>query len=157
MKIALFRESVLQPLMHVLRAFAEASSRYLDHPLDDRTLMRLFVGELLDQLSDHRAALRSITAAEDDLDPADREAFHQAMAELLTAIDAIGRAEAQRRGSGQSGLGIEVTNRLAIGMIISVVVHEQWLLRGLPRTPDHGQILDHITDLLLRGVGASLD
>src|SRR5271163_4710079 len=57
-KAALFRESVLLPLMNVLAAFADASVRYLDHPLDDRTLMRLFVGELLDQLSQHRAALR---------------------------------------------------------------------------------------------------
>jgi hypothetical protein len=79
------------------------------------------------------------------------------MAEPLIAIDAIARAEGERRGSGQTGLGIELTSRLAIGMIVSVVVHDAWLLRGLPRTPTREQLIDHITDLMLQGIAANVD
>lgn len=156
-KAALFRESVLQPLMNVLSAFAEASLRYLEYPLDDRALMRLVMGGLLDQLSDHRAVLRSFVAAEDDLDPADREQFRQAMADLLRGIDTIAREEGKRRNSGNIGHGVEMTSRLAVGMIISVVVHDQWLLRDLPRKPTRAAVLDHITEIMLRAVGASTD
>jgi AcrR family transcriptional regulator len=156
-KAALFREAVLLPLMTFLESFSEASERYLDYALDDRSLMRLVIGSLLDQLGEHRAALRSIIAAEEDLGPEERERFHQALADVLIRMGEIARAEAIRRGSAPPGLGIEVTARVLVGAIISLVIYEDWLLRGLPQEPSRADLLDHLVEIMLRASGAELD
>lgn len=155
-KAALFREAVLEPLLRVLSAFSEASARYLSQPLDDVSLMRLVVSELLDQLSAHRATLRSVTAAEDDLDPLPREEFHRAMSGVLAQLGQVARAEGRRRGRGDTGLGIELTTRIMVGMMISVVVHEDWLLPAGPDRPDRRQLAEHLTALMLQGVGSAV-
>ena len=155
-KAALFREAVLLPLVAVLEAFSQATARYTDLPLDDRSLMRVVVGSLLDQLGEHRAALRSIPAAEDDLAPEEREGLHQALRDVMIRFSEIARAEAVRRGAAAPGLGIEMTARLLVGMVISVVVHADWLLRGLPEPPSRAEILDHLVEMMLRASGAQL-
>jgi AcrR family transcriptional regulator len=155
-KAALFREAVLLPLVAVLEAFSQATARYTDLPLDDRSLMRVVVGSLLDHLGEHRAALRSIPAAEDDLAPEEREGLHQALRDVMIRFSEIARAEAVRRGAAAPGLGIEMTARLLVGMVISIVVHEDWLLRGLPEPPSRAEILDHLVEMMLRASGAQL-
>lgn len=155
-KAALFQEAVLQPLVTVLQSFSEASARYLDYALDDRSMMRLVVGSLLDQLGEHRAALRSITAAEEDLGPDERESLHQALAGVLVRMGEIAREEAIRRGSAPPGLGIEMTARVLVGAIISLVIYEDWLLRGLPQAPSRADILDHLVEMMLRASGAQV-
>jgi hypothetical protein len=147
-----FREAVLLPLTAVLRSFSEATASYLEHPIDDRTLMRLVMGGLLDQLSNHRAALRGFTAAADDLEPADREEFHRPMREVVTRMGAISRAEAERRGVAANNVDFDTTIRVAVGMIISVVVHDEWLLRGGPDRLTRAQLLEHITEMMLRSM-----
>ena len=137
-------------------AFSQATARYTDLPLDDRSLMRVVVGSLLDQLGEHRAALRSIPAAEDDLAPEERESLHQALRDVMIRFSEIARAEAVRRGAAAPGLGIEMTARLLVGMVISVVVHEDWLLRGLPEPPSRAEILEHLVEMMLRASGAQL-
>jgi AcrR family transcriptional regulator len=155
-KAALFRESVLDPLLSVLSAFSDASARYLAQPLDDTSLMRLVMSELLDQLSVHRAALRSFTAAEDDLEPAARADFHRAIDEVLAQMGAVARAEGERRGRGNTGLGVEMTTRLAVGLIISLVVHDEWLLPIGEGRPSRSDLVDHLTAFMLEGVGAAI-
>jgi len=156
-KAALFREAVLVPLVAVLESFSQASARYVDLPLDDRSLMRVVVGSLLDQLGEHRAALRSIPAAEDDLGPDERKTLHEALGDVMIRFSDIARAEAVRRGATAPGLGIEMTARLLVGMVVSLVIHEDWLLRGLPGLPPRAEILDHLVEMMLRASGARGD
>jgi AcrR family transcriptional regulator len=151
-KAELFREAVLLPLTAVLRSFSDATASYLEHPIDDRTLMRLVMGGLLDQLSNHRAALRGFTAAADDLEAADREEFHRPMREIVTRMGAISRAEAERRGVAKNNLDVDTTIRVSVGMIISVVVHDEWLLRDGPDQLTRAQLLEHITEMMLRSM-----
>jgi AcrR family transcriptional regulator len=152
-KAALFRESVLDPLMKVLSTFADAAARYLEQPLDDLALMRLVMSELLDQLSLHRATLRSFVAAEDDLGEAARAEFHTAINGVLVNFGAIARAEGDRRGRGTTGLGVETTARLAVAMMISLVVHDEWILGIGADRPSRSALVDHIASLMLQGVG----
>ncbi len=156
-KATLFRESVLDPLMRVLQALSDASSRFLDHPLDDATLMRIFVAELVEQMSTHRAALRSFAVAEDDLDAEARREFHQAMSDVMDRMGAVARAEGTRRGLGDTGMGVEMTARVAVGLVISLVTHDQWLLPTGDRAPTRAQLIDHLTDFMLQGVGYRFD
>lgn len=156
-KAALFREAVMLPLMNVLRSFSEASERYVEYALDDRSLMRLVVGSLLDQLTEHRAALRSIAAAEEDLGPTEREELHAALADVLVRFGEVAREEAARRDSDPPGFGIELTARVLVGAIISVVIYEDWLLRDLPQEPSRAQLLDHLVEVMLRASGARLE
>jgi hypothetical protein len=117
-------------------------------------MMRLVVGSLLDQLGEHRAALRSITAAEDDLGPVEQEELHRALADVLVRMGDVARREAIRRDAAVPGLGIEMTARVLVGTIISLVIYEDWLLRGLPETPSRADILDHLVEMMLRASGA---
>jgi hypothetical protein len=137
--------------------FSEASARYFDYALDDRSMMRLTVGGLLDQLGEHRAALRSITAAEDDLSPEDRDDLHRALADVLVRMGEIARAESERRGADDYGLGIEMTARMLVGTIVALVVHDGWLLRDLPHEPSRGELLEHLVEMMLRASGASTE
>jgi AcrR family transcriptional regulator len=152
-KAALFRESVLDPLMNVLSLFGDAAARYLEQPLDDMALMRLVMSELLDQLSQHRATLRSFVAAEDDLTEAARTDFHNAINGVLINFGAVARAEGDRRGRGNTGLGVETTARLAVAMMISLVVHDEWILGVGADRPGRAELVDHIASLILQGVG----
>ena len=156
-KSALFQEAILQPLMTVLESFSEASERYMDYALDDRSMMRLVVGGLLDQLSEHRAALRSISAAEEDLVPEERERLHRALADVLVRFGTVARDEGARRGATPPGIGIEVTARVLVGTMISVVIYEDWLFRGLPQKPSRADIRDHLVEMWLRASGAQVD
>lgn len=154
-KAALFREAVLEPLLTVLQSFSDATTRYSDYALDNRSLMRLVVGSLLDELGEHRAALRSISAAEDDLDAEDREALHAALADVLTRISTIARTENDRRGTLEPGLGVEMNARFLVAAMISLVVHDEWILRGLPRQPERSELLEHLVEIMLRASGAT--
>lgn len=152
-KAALFRESVLDPLTQVLKSFSDASARWFEQPLDDAAIMRVLMSELLDQLTAHREALRSFTAAEDDLDPAARADFHRSMNEVLDRLGAIAHREGMRRNRGQIGLGPDMIIRVAVGMVISVVVHDTWLLPSGPNRPTRQEVSDHLTAFMLQGIG----
>lgn len=153
-KSALFQEAILQPLVTVLEAFSKASEQYLHYSLDDRSMMRLVIGGLLDQLSEQRAALRSITAAEDDLGPDEREILHRALADVLVRFGRVAREETIRRGAQPPGLGIELTARMLVGTMISLVMFDGWLLRDLPDSPSRADIRDHLVEIWLQAGGA---
>ncbi len=67
-KSGLFAEAMVTPFIHVLDAFSALSARTMAQPLDVETLMRLFLSELIEQLSAHRQTIRMFLAAEDQLD-----------------------------------------------------------------------------------------
>jgi AcrR family transcriptional regulator len=156
-KTAIFREAVLLPLVGVLESFSQAAARYSEYDLDDRSMMRLVVGSLFDQLGAHRAALRSIISAEDGFTPEQRDELHQALADVLTAFADVARREAEKRGAAPPGLGIDVTARTLVGTVISLVIFDDWLLRGVPRTPSPTDLRDHLVEMTLRASGARFD
>jgi AcrR family transcriptional regulator len=153
-KSALFRESVLHPVLEVLDAFASASARYIDHPLDDRSMMRLVLGELLEQLRIHRSAIRSFVAVEEDLTPLERDEFHNAMIALVGRLEEVAREVGSRRGLEEDDPAIAWGVRLALGAMISVVSHDRWLLPGLPDEPSRTETVEHITTFMLRAMNA---
>lgn len=152
-KAALFRESVLEPLTKAMSTFADTVARYLEQPLGDVALMRLTVSELYDQLSLHRASLRSFGAAEDDLGEAGRADFHRMMDGVLAEFGAVARAEADRRGRGRTGLGAEMSVRVLIGTIISLVIYDEWITGVGDDRPSRAALMDHVSALVLNGIG----
>jgi AcrR family transcriptional regulator len=156
-KTAIFREAVLLPLVGVLESFSEAAARYSEYDLDDRSMMRLVVGSLFDQLGAHRAALRSVVSADDSLNPEQREELHQALGEVLTGFTEVARQEAAKRGATPPGLGIDLTARALVGTVISLVIFDEWLLRGLAQSPSRTDLRDHLVEMTLRASGARTD
>jgi hypothetical protein len=66
----------------------------------------------------------------------------------------LAQAEGERRNSPSGGLGQRMTPRLAVAMILSLVVHDAWLLPRGDDRPDRSQLLDHITEFMLHGIAA---
>jgi AcrR family transcriptional regulator len=156
-KTEIFREAVLLPLVAVLNSFSEATERYSEYDLDDRSLMRLVIGSLFDQLGAHRAALRNIVSAEDNLSTDQREQLHQSLAEVITGFADVARQEATKRGATPPGLGIELTARTLVGTVIALVIFDDWLLRGGPQTPSRADLREHLVEITLRASGARID
>ena len=149
-KAALFRQALLVPLLEVLDSFSSASARYVEYAIDARSILRLLVGSLMDQLAEHRAALRSIATAEDDLPHDEREHLHQALADVMVSLSSVARREQDRRGTAVYDAGVELSMRALVGMVISLVTHDAWLLRGLPGNPSRTEIVDHLVEMMLR-------
>jgi AcrR family transcriptional regulator len=150
-KSGLFTEAVLAPFLRFLSSFSDTSARFLAHPLDSESMMRLFVSELVDQLTEHRTALRTFLAAVEDLDEATKESFYRAFDEVMIRLGEVVRREAAGRGREQRVLGSEMNVRATVGMVLSLVVLDDWLLPRGDRRPSRDELIAHLSSILLVG------
>lgn len=149
-KSHLFAEAVLAPFLRFLETFSQISARYLSEPLETEAMMRLFVSELVDQLAAHRQTLRTFLAAEEDLDDEVTERFYGAFDEVMKSLGDVVRVEQGIRKREQRALGSEMDVRAAIGMVLSLVVFDDWLLPRGRRRPSREELIDHLSSVLLR-------
>jgi AcrR family transcriptional regulator len=150
-KSGLFASAVLAPFLRFLETFSDTSARYLAQPLPVEAMMRLFVSELFDQLTVHRGALRSFLAAAEDLDDATRQGFYRAFDDVMVRIGQVATTEARVRNKTQRGLGSEMNVRMAVGMVLSLVVLDDWLLPSDDRRPTRDQLIGHVCTILQHG------
>jgi AcrR family transcriptional regulator len=150
-KSGLFTEAVLAPFLRFLESFSDTSARYLAQPLDNQTMMRLFVSELVDQLTVHRGALRTFLAASEDLDEDQKQRFYGAFDEVMVRLGEVVSTETTIRRREQRVLGSEMNVRATVGMVLSLVVLDDWLLPAGERRPSRDQLVDHLCQILLLG------
>ena len=150
-KSGLFTEAVLAPFLRFLESFSDTSARYLAQPLDNETMMRLFVSELVDQLTVHRQALRTFLAAAEDLDPDQKQRFYRAFDEVMVRLGEVVSTEGALRRREQRVLGSEMNVRATVGMVLSLVVLDDWLLPPGDRCPSRDQLIEHVCVILLHG------
>jgi AcrR family transcriptional regulator len=150
-KSGLFATAVLAPFLRFLETFSDTSARYLAQPLPAEVMMRLFVSELFDQLTVHRGALRSFLAAAEDLDADTKRGFYRAFDDVMVRIGQVADTEARVRDKTQRGLGEEMNVRVAVGMVLSLVVLDDWLLPSDDRRPGRDQLIEHVCTILQHG------
>lgn len=150
-KSGLFTEAVLAPFLRFLESFSDTSARYLAQPLDNQAMMRLFVSELVDQLTVHRRALRTFLAAAEDLDEDQKQRFYGAFDEVMVRLGEVVSTETTIRRREQRVLGSEMNVRATVGMVLSLVVLDDWLLPPGGRRPSRDQLIEHLCMILLRG------
>lgn len=150
-KGGLFAASVLAPFLQFLAAFSEVSARYVAQPLDVTDMMRLFVSELVGQLTVHRGAVRTFLAASDEFDEGTRTAVYGAFDEVMADLGVVVDGEVRRRGRIQRGRGPELMARSTVGMVLSLVVFDDLLLPTGDRRPSRDELVEHLVDILLHG------
>lgn len=151
-KSGLFAAAVLAPFLQFLGTFSDASARYLSQPLDDESMMRLFVSELLDQLTEHRRALRTFLAAAEDLDDETTEAFYGAFNDVMIKLGKVVGSEALVRRRKMRGLGAEMSVRTTVGIVMSIAVLDDWFLPPADERPTRNEVIEHVRDILLYGI-----
>jgi AcrR family transcriptional regulator len=148
-KAGLFAEAVVEPFLRFLENFSEVSARYLSQPLPVPVMMRLFVSELVEQLTRHRTSLRTVLAASEDLEADTKQALVRGLDSVLVRLgDVVALEQGLRRRPG-GVLGPEMDVRAVVGMVLSLVVLDDWLLPAGDRRPSQDQLVDHLTRFLL--------
>jgi AcrR family transcriptional regulator len=148
-KAGLFAEAVVAPFLDFLERFSEVSARYFSEPLPVPVMMRLFVSELVDQLTRHRRSLRTVLAAAEDLEADTRAALVHGLDSVLVRLGEVVAAEQGLRHQPERPLGAEMDVRATVGMVLALVVLDDWLLPPGDRRPDRDQLVDHLTRFLL--------
>ena len=148
-KAGLFAEAVVAPFLQFLETFSEVSARYLSQPLPVPVMMRLFVSELVEQLTKHRRSLRTVLAASEDLEAETKDALVQGLDEVLRKLGEVVQVEHVMRHRPKNPLGPEMDVRAAVGMVLALVVLDDWLLPGGDRRPSQEQLVDHLTRFLM--------
>lgn len=151
-KSNLFAEAVVTPFAAVLEAFSDLLKQTVAQPLDLETLMRLFLTELVEQLTRHRRELRMFLAAEDQLDDDTKAVFYERFQGVLTSLTEIVAPESRRRGRKIGPLGSGMNVRATLGVVFSVVVLDDWFLPGGPDAPSREQLIDHLGVILIHGM-----
>lgn len=148
-KDELFREVMLNPFVAFMEEFGRRSKRFLDQGLPVETTTRLLVSELYDLLRDHRVALRSLLAAEGDMQREALDALHQSVDRLLDDLGAVFEQEGQQRGLVPTTSSWDLTFRTAFGTLFSAAVLDYWLLP--PGEVPREQMVENLTQFLTNG------
>jgi AcrR family transcriptional regulator len=148
-KAGLFAEAVVAPFLGFLETFSDVSTRYLRQPLPVPVMMRLFVSELVEQLTRHRRSLRTVLAASEELEDSTRQALVDGLDSVFVRLGEVVRVEQVMRQRGGNSLGPEMDVRSAVAMILALVVMDDWLLPPGDRRPSQEQLISHLTGFLL--------
>lgn len=149
-KDRLFAETVVEPYHEFLESFM-ARWRDRTSPFSNDAAVRRFVTELYDFVSEHRDLVMALVAANRYASPTiqvDKDG--SALSRELDALSALFDDEAEARG--MSGVDFFVITRCAVGMIMSLVLLDDWLFPQGGRHPSRKRIVDQVTQLILRGV-----
>jgi AcrR family transcriptional regulator len=149
-KAGLFAEAVVAPFAEVMEAFSGMVERTVAQPLEVETLMRLFLAELIEQLTTHRRTLRMFLAAEDQLDEDTKALFYARFHSVITRLAEVVEPESRRHNRPHNPLGTDMNTRATLGMVLSLVILDDWLLP--PARPTRDQLIDHLGAVLLNGV-----
>lgn len=149
-KAGLFAEAVVTPFADVMEAFSGMVARTVAQPLAVETLMRLFLSELIEQLSANRRTLRMFLAAEDQLDDETKQLFYARFHAVIAKLSEIVEPESRRHDRPHNPLGTDMNTRATLAMVLSLVILDDWLL-PLNR-PSRDELIDHLGAVLLNGV-----
>jgi AcrR family transcriptional regulator len=150
-KADLFRDALLQPFLESLQAFnSHWEQTFGDEVVDEREVMRLFIGDFYDHLYAHRDALTALLGA-DHADGEITEAVHEQFDAMFAQFGRMGQREADRRG-WFSGEPMELNSRVLVAMITATVAHRQWFLPTGRQRLSRERLVEHVTALMLYGL-----
>lgn len=149
-KSELFREAVLSPFVEFLSGFDATWRAQLDQPWEERRLMGALLSLFYDSLQEHRDAVLSLMAPDGRVDPEQAREAGELFQRMFEQLRLIGEAESASRGWFPPE-DIELTIRLALGMVASMAVFDGFLPPG-PGRPSRDALLEHMSDLVLYGL-----
>jgi hypothetical protein len=151
-KEQIFQQAILEPYNGFLESFMDgwtaAAAQRSNHEM-----VGIFVRELYDLLSEHReliAALINASSITSD------KGSGVGRAQLNTHLAALGRqAELEAESRGVTGVNLPLAVRCAVGMVISLILLDDWLLPEGDDRPTREELLTEVHGLVLGGIERS--
>lgn len=146
----LFDETVLRPFHEFLESFM-SQWRSQASPFTNEAAVRRFVTELYGLLHRHRELVMALVAANRYASPSILvDANGSALSKELDRLAELFDTEAEARGL--PGTDFFVLIRCVTGMIMSIVLLDDWLFPQGSRHPSRARVIDQITQMILTGV-----
>lgn len=146
----LFDETIVAPFHEFLESFM-SQWRSRESPFTNEAAVRRFVTELYDLLHRHRELVMALVAANRYASPTILvDANGSALSRELDVLAELFDSEAEARG--MPGTDFYVLIRCVTGMIMSLILLDDWLFPQGARHPARGRVIDQITTMVLTGV-----
>jgi len=148
-KEQIFNAAVLEPYHGFIGSFVARWHSATERPSNSE-MVGTFVRQLYDLLSENRELITSLVAASTLTgSPGQTPARAQLNAELdVLAAETAADAE----GRGMDGVDFNLAVRCAVGMVMSLVLLDDWLLPAGDRRPSREALLDEAHQLILGGL-----
>jgi AcrR family transcriptional regulator len=148
-KEEIFNVAVLQPYHGFVTSFVSGWQEATERR-PNAEMVRAFVHQLYDLLSEHRELITSLVSASTLTDANGRR---PARSQLSSELDALAtQTAADAEGRGMDGVNFDIAVRCAVGMVMSLVLLDDWLLPTGARRPTRDQLLDEAYQLILGGL-----
>lgn len=149
-KSELFTHAVLAPFLTFLDEFSATWVRQRDQPWDEFRLMKTMMAELYDALSSQRGALIELMGVGNHLDQSVYAEIRKLSTRMFLELRAIGEEEARTRRLFPAE-NVEVSVRLAVAMVTSMVVFDLWLMPSFPKPLSREELIEHMARFALWG------
>jgi AcrR family transcriptional regulator len=149
-KADLFAAAVVEPFTEFMDEFAQVWERRRGQGRVPGELMREFVTELFDTVQAKRSLVKALFATDDDPGHPAYAAARQGFARLFAEFEAIGKDWSAAQGVAVSGL--EMSERILLGMVTSMALHDRWFLSRADGEPlPREQAIDALVDFAEHG------
>jgi AcrR family transcriptional regulator len=148
-KEQIFNAAVLEPYHGFVSSFVAHWKAATERPSNSE-MVGGFVRQLYDLLSENRELITSLVAAST---LTDSDAQTPARAQLNAELDTLAaETAADAEGRGLDGVDLNLAVRCAVGMVMSLVLLDDWLLPTDARRPSRAALLDEAHLLILGGL-----
>jgi AcrR family transcriptional regulator len=148
-KQQLFEEAVLEPYHEFLASFME-KWREAGVELSNEEVVRRFVTEFYNVLSQHRELVMTpVNANIYSVASINVNGQDSALSKQLDTLDAF--VGPQLEGRGLTAMNFPISIRCVTGMLMSLVLLDDWLFPHGRRHPSRRAIIDEVVEIVLRG------
>lgn len=150
-KDQIFRAAVLEPFHDFVKSFVSRWQADTERR-SSQELVGGFVSQLYDMLHEHRELVSALVATNSLAE----HTYQDSRAELSKELDILAEQTASDSpGRGMEGVDINLAVRCVTGMLMSLVVLDDWLLPDGERHPTRTHLLDEVSNLVLYGLRRS--
>lgn len=153
-KAELFGEAVAAPFIDLVSHFAERWWPEIGQPVDNETLLKDFLEDLYDRVSERRDAVVALVSARGD--PEAQEAVREAQGRLdrfYAELNSMAVARAQGFPGQLSPLFVEgLTTRFVVGLVVLATAFEPWFMPQGTVAPSKREVIDTMAGFVLHGV-----
>lgn len=147
-KDQIFRVAVVEPYHEFVTSFVSRWRAHSERRSSEEMVGR-FVYELYDMLHEHREMITALVAA----NSLDDETYRSSRVELNRELDALAdQTASDAEGRGLEGVDLNLAVRCATGMVMSLVLLDDWLLPEGERRPTRDHLLDEVHRFVLGGL-----
>jgi AcrR family transcriptional regulator len=147
-KEQIFQAAVLDPFHGFVASFV-GRWREIPERRSNEEMVRSFIYELHDLMSQHRDSIMALVSVSGMEDVRGQITARVQFNDELDALAAQTEADGQGRGlAGDLGMGV----RMSVGLVMSLVLLDDWLLPMGDRRPDRTELLDQVSRFVVGGL-----